>query len=78
MDRGHHTIAELFEQLGLDATPSGIETFIAQHRPASLGCSLPEAPVWTPAQAAFLLEAVAADADWALPAEWLAQMLCQR
>lgn len=78
MDSGHHTIADLFDQLGLDSTPLGIEAFIAQHRPNSLGCDLPEAPAWTPAQAAFLREAIAADADWALPAECLQQALCQR
>lgn len=77
MDSGHHTIAELFDQLGLASTPSEIDAFIAQHRPGALGCELPDAPVWTPVQAAFLHEAIAADADWALPAEWLSQSLCR-
>lgn len=77
MDSGHHTIAELFDQLGLASTPADIDAFIAQHRPRSLGRELPDAPMWTPVQAAFLREAIAADADWALPAEWLSQSLCQ-
>ncbi|MBL8275845.1 MAG: DUF2789 domain-containing protein [Pelomonas sp.] len=76
MDIGHPTLRDLFQQLGLPASEADIARFIEQHRPASLGCALPEAPVWTPAQAAFLREAIQADADWALPAEWLTQALC--
>lgn len=77
MQAGHHRLAELFDQLGLPSEPAAIDAFIDRHRPASLGCALADAPIWTPAQAAFLREAIAADADWALPAEWLAQALCQ-
>lgn len=77
MGNGHHPLRELFEQLGLPSTPAAIDAFIAQHRPAALGCALPDAPVWTAAQAAFLREAIAADADWALPAEWLSEALCR-
>ena len=77
MDSGHHGIQELFRQLGLPAEPAQIDAFIARHRPDSLGCALHAAPVWTAAQAAFLQEAIAADADWALPAEWLADAMCR-
>lgn len=77
MHAGHHRLQELFDQLGLPSAPEAIDAFISRHRPSALGCALPDAPVWTPAQAAFLREAIAADADWALPAEWLAQALCQ-
>ncbi|MDG0854607.1 DUF2789 family protein [Roseateles puraquae] len=77
MQPGHHRLQELFEQLGLPSAPEAIDAFITRHRPTSLGCALPDAPVWTPAQASFLREAIAADADWALPAEWLGQALCQ-
>jgi len=76
MHIGHPGLRDLFDQLGLPSTEDAIESFIARHRPDALGCALPEAPVWTAAQAAFLCEAIAADADWALPAEWLAQALC--
>lgn len=77
MSTTHHPLSELFDQLGLASSPEAIDAFIAQHRPASLGCALHEAPVWTPAQATFLREAIAADADWALPAEWLSDALCR-
>lgn len=77
MHAGHHRLQELFDQLGLPSAPDAIDAFITRHRPSAQGCALPDAPVWTAAQAAFLREAIAADADWALPAEWLAQALCQ-
>lgn len=77
MSNGHHPLSELFDQLGLPSAPAEIDAFIERHRPTSLGCALPDAPVWTPAQAAFLREAIAADADWALPAEWLSNALCR-
>ncbi|MFG6458897.1 DUF2789 family protein [Roseateles sp. BYS96W] len=76
MQTPHHPLRELFQQLGLPAEPLAIDDFIRQHRAGSAGCRLPDAPVWTPAQAAFLRESIAADADWALPAEWLQQALC--
>lgn len=76
MNIGHPGLRDLFDQLGLPSGADAIESFIAHHRPQALGCALPEAPVWTPAQADFLREAIAADADWALPAEWLADALC--
>jgi len=72
----HHPLRELFQQLGLPSDPQAIDDFILQHRAESEGCALPNAPVWNAAQAAFLRESVAADADWALPAEWLQQSLC--
>lgn len=77
MPATHHGIAQLFDQLGLASAPADIEAFIARHRPQSLGCALHEAPVWNAAQAAFLREAIDADDDWALPAEWLAGVLCR-
>ena len=76
MQAPHHPLRELFQQLGLPAEPQAIDNFIARHRPESAGCALADAPVWSPAQAAFLRESIAADADWALPAEWLQQALC--
>lgn len=78
MEPSTHTVADLFAQLGLPSSPAEIEAFIAAHRPSSLGCALHEAPVWSPAQAGFLREAIEADADWALPAEWLFQALCHK
>ena len=76
MQIGHPGIDALFAQLGLPSSEGAIAAFILRHRPDALGCALPDAPVWTASQAAFLREAIAADAEWALQAEWLEEALC--
>jgi hypothetical protein len=65
MEHNFHPFHELFEQLGLPSTPDAIREFIARHRPLPHDIPLHEAPFWTPAQAAFLREAIEADSDWA-------------
>lgn len=73
---GHvNTLSDLFKQLGLPADPVSIQDFIARHEGACGRCALPQAPIWTESQRAFLAQAVAEDSDWALPAEALAGML---
>lgn len=76
MHASYHPLSELFDQLGLPSDPASIDLFIETHRPAAQGSTLPDAPIWTPAQAAFLSEAIASDDDWAIPAESLTQRLC--
>ncbi len=71
------SLNDLFRQLGLPDEDSAIEAFIARARPEALGCSLSGAPCWSPAQAAFLQEAIAEDADWAVAAEQLTARLCR-
>ncbi|MFO1331641.1 MAG: DUF2789 domain-containing protein [Rubrivivax sp.] len=65
MEPGTHSLSNLFEQLGLPGDAAGIEGFIAAHRPLAAGTALADAPFWSPAQARFLREEVAEDADWA-------------
>lgn len=65
MNQPQHGMADLFAQLGLPSSPAAIEAFLATHRPLRRGQTLPEAPFWTAAQAAFLRDQVAEDADWA-------------
>jgi hypothetical protein len=63
MDMTTHDLATLFAQLGLDNSPAGIKTFIANHKiPADM--SLAQASFWTSAQASFLTENLKQDADW--------------
>ena len=76
MNASYHPLSELFDQLGLPSDVASIDAFIGTHQPAARGCVLHEVPIWTPTQAAFLREAIAADADWAIPAESLTQRLC--
>lgn len=65
MEQPHHHLADLFAQLGLPADAAGIEHFIAAHAPLPPAVRLPDAPFWTPAQAALLHEGLLDDADWA-------------
>jgi hypothetical protein len=65
LEHGFHPFHELFEQLGLPSDGDAIRRFIAKHSPLPHEVALPDAPFWTPAQAAFLREALEADSDWA-------------
>ncbi len=60
-----HGMTQLFEQLGLPSEPTEIQRFIARHRPLPKTVGLAAAPFWNRTQAAFLLEQVDHDADWA-------------
>lgn len=63
----HHTLSDLFAQLGLPHQAADIRAFVHRHRPVPDGVRLFEAPFWTPSQAAFLKEQIRADdGDWAL------------
>lgn len=65
MEQANHTLSDLFGQLGLPATEREIDRFIAIHSPLSARIALADAPFWQPAQAKFLREELADDADWA-------------
>lgn len=65
MEHGFHPFHELFEQLGLPSSPNEIRAFLQAHAPLPKETALPDAPFWTPAQAAFLREALQQDSDWA-------------
>lgn len=65
MDKPVHGMSALFDQLGLPSEDADIERFIAEHRPIPEGKALAEAEFWNDAQAAFLREEIAEDADWA-------------
>ncbi len=74
MDSSHHSLRELFDQLGLDSDYSSIEQFISQHRLQS-DMPLSKAGFWTSAQAAFLRESYTQDADWVEVIDQLNQRL---
>ncbi len=65
MDTTPHDLTTLFEQLGLPGDAAAIDAFIEAHRPLPAATRLADAPFWTPAQRAFLVEALGADSDWA-------------
>jgi Protein of unknown function (DUF2789) len=69
------TMTQLFQQLGLPSDEASIQVFIAQHEGVCRECGLVQAPIWSESQRNFLKEAVADDADWAIPAEALTAAL---
>jgi hypothetical protein len=69
------TMTDLFEQLGLPSDEASIQIFISQNDGVCRACGLVQAPIWSESQRNFLKEAVADDADWALPAEALTAAL---
>ncbi len=58
-----YRLSTLFEQLGLPSTEEDMDAFIGAHQLPS-DVSLAQADFWTPAQAGFLKEGWAADANW--------------
>ena len=71
MENTMHSEADLFEQLGLPASEKDIQAFISSYRPLPDNIKLHEAPFWTNAQAKFLRDQIAIDADWAVPIDTL-------
>lgn len=60
----HHSMEELFAQLGLPHEPADIRAFVTAHRPIDVNTRLADAPIWTPSQAAFLRETLRVDDNW--------------
>lgn len=77
MDTGHHELAELFAQLGLDNNAKAIKQFVQSH-PLPADMVLAEAPFWSASQAAFLRQSLDCDAEWSDAVDTLAALLQQR
>lgn len=75
MECQEHTLSNLFAQLGQPSDAQAIAQFIERYRALPGAVQLHEAAFWTPAQAAFLREAVQDDADWAEIVEILNSVL---
>lgn len=68
----HHTLRDLFDQLGLPSTEADIHRFVREHGSLPTDQRLTDAPVWTESQASFLREEWRADdGDWALAVDQL-------
>ncbi len=65
MDTLAPDIQALFAQLGEPHDEASITRFIEKHGNLSGQTKLHEAPFWTRAQACFLRDAIAQDANWA-------------
>ena len=75
MDTSLHDLPTLCRQLGLSDRPDDIVAFIAEHRLNHAAGPLAAAPFWTPAQAAFLAEAIEQDSDWCEAVDELDRLL---
>ena len=64
MENSWHSLASLFDQLGLESTEQAIDDFITKHGPISDEIKLHQAAFWTRSQASFLQESQEQDADW--------------
>lgn len=65
MDTSKHTLAALFEQLGMPSDQASIERFISRHSPLPSEIALQDAPFWSDSQSNFLEEGLEDDSDWA-------------
>ncbi len=74
MESGIHSLASLFDQLGLDSSEEAIRLFITENS-LSEGQLIHEASFWSTSQACFLRQALENDADWSELVDQLALLL---
>ncbi|NND92757.1 MAG: DUF2789 domain-containing protein [Granulosicoccus sp.] len=72
------TLEHLMEQLGLDDSDDALQAFLATHGPLPATMKIADAPFWNDSQAAFLQEAIAEDAQWAMAVDQLDALLRKR
>lgn len=75
MSHVHHSLEDLFAQLGLNSDAESIENFISYHRPLPNEVALYRAGLWSSAQRNFLKEEIIGDGDWALAIDELNRRL---
>lgn len=63
MDTSHHTLNDLFAQLGLGSDDEAIEDFLSRHHLSGQE-ELSKADFWSEGQRKFLRDAIAEDANW--------------
>ena len=68
------TLELFFEQLGLDASPEGIDQFIETHQ-ITMDVPLHEAPFWTKSQRDFIISHWKKDDEWAMVVDILNEQL---
>ena len=78
MESPHHTLSDLFAQLGLDTHPEAMQAFLLRHGPLPMTLDLSEAPFWSVSQAALIAQKLADDSDWAVIVDTLNLRLRER
>ncbi len=74
MSQTRPRMTNLFEQLGLDSSEEGIQTFIENHQ-MDASMSITQAPFWSDAQRQFLSEKIQSDGEWATVVDQLNESL---
>ncbi|MEO6698637.1 MAG: DUF2789 domain-containing protein [Paraperlucidibaca sp.] len=64
MEKPIHSLTALFDQLGLESTEAGINSFVKKHCPLPGGTELHKASFWNVSQASLLKQKLDEDADW--------------
>ena len=75
MSHVHHSLEDLFAQLGLNSDTESIEKFISDHRPLPNEVALYRATIWSTTQRTFLKEEIIGDGEWALAIDELNRRL---
>ena len=75
MSHVHHSLDELFAQLGLNSDPDAGEEFVSNNRPLPNEVALYRASRWNSSQRAFLKEEIIGDGEWALAIDELNRRL---
>ena len=75
METPIHSIASLFDQLGLDRSNEAMDAFINKNGSLPSGVELYKADFWSTSQANFLKQMKDEDADWAEIVDQLDVML---
>ncbi len=77
METAHHTLADLFGQLGLENSSDAINAFIAEHKSLRSDQTLESLDIWSESQRQLLIEARTEDAAWSEPVDELDALLRQ-
>ncbi len=75
MESPHHTLNDLFAQLGLPNNDPDIDAFISLHKSIPAKTKIQSADFFTASQKDFLQQAFNDDADWVVVIEHLDAML---
>lgn len=75
METHNHSLASLFDQLGLESSDQAIQNFIKENTPLPAIVELHQADFWSSSQASFLKQAKDEDGDWAEIVDQLDVML---
>ncbi|WP_422135689.1 DUF2789 family protein [Endozoicomonas sp. ALD040] len=78
MEPAHHTMNDLFDQLGLPSSDQEINAFIEEHKKMPHRVKIEHADFFSDSQQAFIQQAYNEDADWVVVIEHLDALLREK